>query len=406
MFNYFIHMRDIIQKSDFMILDMTLSMSVTEYFEVHAFTDLDAMDEAELQASLDAGVFLYCAEGEYRMCAADDGYTLRMETYREWPSTEPDAPELTDDPALHAEIEALLSDPAGWYARALSSDFAAPADVDLHELFYDGIPGQGWADREELIALSGEDLSMEDGDWPGPGTDRLPRQEMDRVLRQYFGLGLEETAKRGLDSFGYLADRDCYYHCHGDTNQEPRRVEQVRRLDDGTVLFTYRSSFRNDLTEGQFPQYSTARLQPDGEGKYRILSNLPGSWITGEALGSLGKLYAGDRVLRAETTAADGTKTVRELAFCWDGFHYREGDPDSEFSYWAWGEWWIEDDHSFRCAVCETMEDGNRIGPWQSASFTCRFDGEALTLIQQTDVGFGEDPAGTALRFTVVPDGE
>lgn len=379
--------------------------ALPEYFEEHAFTDLYTMDEAALQASLDAGVILYCADGEYLMNAEED-HRLWMETYTEWPSTEPEPPEAADDPALHAEIDALLSDPAGWYARALSSDFAAPADVDLHELFYDGIPGQGWADREELIALSGEDLSTEDGDWPGPGTDRLPRQEMDRVLRQYFGLSLEETAKRGLDSFGYLADRDCYYHCHGDTNQEPRRVEQVRLLDDGTVLFTYRSSFRNDLTEGQFPQYSTARLQPDGEGKYRILSNLPGSWITGEALGSLGKLYAGDRVLRAETTAADGTKTVRELRFQWDGLHYREGDPDSEYSRFVWGEWWVPDDHSFCCAVCETTEDGNRIGPWQSASFTCSFDGEALTLIQQTDIGFGEDPAGTALRFTVVPDGE
>lgn len=379
--------------------------ALPEYFEEHAFTDLYTMDEAALQASLDAGVILYCADGEYLMNAEED-HRLWMETYTEWPSTEPEPPEAADDPALHAEIESLFSDPSGWYSRALSSLFATPADVDLHALFYDGIPGQGWADREELIALSGEDLSTEDGEWPGPGTDRLPRQEMDKLLRQYFGLGLEETAGRGLDSLGYLAETDCYYHCHGDTNQEPRRVEQVRLLDDGTVLFTYRSSFWNDLTEGQFPQYSTARLQPDGAGNYRILSNLPGEWVTGEALGELGALYAGDRVLRAETTADDGTRTVRELRFQWDGLHYREGDPDSEYSRFVWGEWWVPDDHSFCCAVCETKEDGNRIGPWQSASFTCSFDGEALTLIQQTDIGFGEDPAGTALRFTVVPDGE
>lgn len=309
-------------------------------------------------------------------------------------------PDPDEDPALRAEIEALFSDPGSWYARALSSSYARPEDVDLYLFFYDGIPGGDRLSNEELHELYSEDAFDEDGDFMGPPTDRMARAEMDKVLKQIFGLGLEESSKRGLDGFGYLEETDCYYHCHGDTNMEERRITAARRMEDGTVLFTYEDGFWNDLTDGCYPALHTAALRPDGAGNYLVVSNLPGEWVTAEDVGELSALFPLSGVLRAETRDADGTVTVRELDFGMDGeFHYREGDPNSEFSHWTWGKWWIGEDRSFRCALCETSESGNRFSPWRSVSFGCTYQNGELVLTQQSETGFADDAPGTELRF-------
>ena len=313
-----------------------------------------------------------------------------------------DAAVLAGDPAtvLKVDLQKLLSESWSWYSRALSSTFSQPEDVDLYEFFYDGIPGVEGPSDEELHSLYSEDAFDEDGSLMGPPTDRLPREELDKVLRQYFGLGLEETAGRGLNRLRYNAGTDCYYHCHGDTNQEFRQVWEARQLEDGTVLFTYGNGFWADLTDGNYPQLWTAALRPDGNGKYLVVSNLPGEWVTGDDLGPMRLLDPGTGPMRCETADADGTKTVRELTIGGNGdLRYREGDPDSEFSYWAWGHWWVEDDHTLRCALCETKEDGNRIGEWQSVSFACSFTGSELILVQESETGFAGDEPGTELRF-------
>ena len=305
-----------------------------------------------------------------------------------------------EDPALKAELQALFSDPGSWYARALSSSFADPADVDLYLFFYDGLPGGDRLSNEELHEMYSEDAFDEDGDFRGPPTDRMARAELDKVLKQIFGLGLEDSSKRGLDGFGYLEESDCYYHCHGDTNMEERRITAARRMEDGTVLFTYEDGFWNDLTDGCYPALHTAALRPDGAGNYLVISNLPGEWVTAEDVGELSALFPLSGVLRAETRDADGTVTVRELDFGMDGeFHYREGDPNSEFSNWTWGKWWIGEDRSFRCALCETSESGNRFSPWRSVSFSCTYQNGELVLTQQSETGFAEDAPGTELRF-------
>lgn len=305
-----------------------------------------------------------------------------------------------EDPALKAELQALFSDPGSWYARALSSSYARPEDVDLYLFFYDGLPGGDRLSNEELRELYSEDAFDEDGDFMGPPTDRMARAEMDKVLKQIFGLGLEDSSKRGLDGFGYLEESDCYYHCHGDTNMEERRITAARRQSDGTVLVTYEDGFWNDLTDGCYPALHTAALRPDGAGNYLVVSNLPGEWVTAEDLGELSALFPLSGILRAETRDADGTVTVRELDFGMDGeFHYREGDPNSEFSHWTWGKWWIGEDRSFRCALCETSESGNRFSPWRSVSFSCTYQNGELVLTQQSETGFAEDAPGTELRF-------
>ena len=320
------------------------------------------------------------------------GWTVRY-------GVEPDEPEVPEDPALLAELEELFSDPQSWYSRALSSHYADPADVDLYLFFYDGLGDSKYASDEELQQFYNPD-AFEDGRFMGPPVDRMDRAGMDKVLKQIFGLDLDRSSKRGLDRFHYSEETDAYYHCHGDTNAMEREISAARRMEDGTVLFTYEDGFWNDLTDGCYPALHTAALRPDGAGNYLVVSNLPGEWVTAEDLGELSALFPLSGVLRAETRDADGTVTVRELDFGMDGeFHYREGDPNSEFSHWTWGKWWIGEDRSFRCALCETSESGNRFSPWRSVSFRCTYQNGELVLTQQSETGFAEDAPGTELRF-------
>ena len=298
--------------------------------------------------------------------------------------------------ALKEELRLLFSNESGWYARALSSSYADPADVDLAMLFYDGFPDGELTDAEKL-ALYG---TTDPEEMYGPPTDRLTRANMDAVLTQYFGLTLEQTSKNGLDSFQYLPETDCWYHCHGDTNMSPCHIREVRREANGAVLFTYTNGLLPMLPRDETYTVFTAVLAPDGAGGYRFLSNLPGEWVTAESLGNLGTLYGGKKVLRAETTAANGTRTVRELDLNrHNGLFYKEGDPDSEYSYWMNGSWRLKDGGTFQCWMFPCEESGNRAGESVSADYACSLSGNKLTLTQISEQGFGDDPKGTVLVF-------
>ncbi len=402
--------------------DITLDPGVD--LEDWIWNQLIRMDDAELQTHIAAGEIIPIRTGAAKLQQTEQGWRLlsyvtepaalpTREDSAENPEPVPEselpteaatqAPEVPtenpalgpEDPALKAELQALFSDPDSWYARALSSSYARPEDVNLYLLFYDGFSEDGLTEQE-LKALYGS--SEEDA--PSCPTDRLPVDKINEILTEYFGLTLDQTAKIGVESWGWLPETNCYYHARGDTNIAQRQIQAARRLADGTVLMTYNAGFWFDLTDGQYPALRTAALRPLEDGGYQILSNLPGAWITGADLGRAGALYGVNGSYQAETTDANGTQAVRELRFDLDGeLHYRDGDPDSEYSYWAWGQWWLEDENTFCCGMCDTKEDGNRTGPWRLTRFACSFDSGELVLTQLSETGFGDDAPGTELRF-------
>ncbi|MBR5702574.1 MAG: hypothetical protein IKX47_08900, partial [Oscillospiraceae bacterium] len=127
--------------------------------------------------------------------------------------------------------EEELEDWADWFAgdwmrgQFLTSLYEKPEDVDLHELFYIGVDTEGRTTAEYFEnypnLITPEDKRaylLHLGDWVTEcPTDKLPREQMDAVLRKYLGLGLEETNRVRL-SYPYIPETDCYYHAHGDTN--------------------------------------------------------------------------------------------------------------------------------------------------------------------------------------------
>ena len=232
---------------------------------------------------------------------------------------------------------------------------------------------------------------------------------MDQVLKRYLGVGLADTTKKNLYCFTYLEETDCYYHFHGDTNEQPCRIKDVRTLPDGTVLFTHEPCSYYPTHE-LVPLWTTALRRGD-DGEFRILSNLPGEWVTGQDVEPVARLFDCDSDWILRRTSEDGTQIVENLFFGSDcSIQYRNGDPDSEYSYWESGCWWIAADDTAeyeKGTLCmelwQTEEMGNRTGEPYTAAFRCSFTEEGnLVLTQLSERGFADHTAGTELTFQVL----
>ena len=170
---------------------------------------------------------------------------------------------------------------AHWMRRQfLCSAYEGPEDVDLKWLFYAGVDTEENAEVTGSHPVTDEDIRytlMHLGWWETEcPTDKLPRQEMDAILRRYLGLGLEETKRVGL-SYYYLPETDCYYHAHGDTNFHKTPMlygyaqgEEVCLFYEGDAFY-YGDEYRDGYTaKGDIYR---VQLRRDGDGT-RFLSNL------------------------------------------------------------------------------------------------------------------------------------
>ena len=300
-------------------------------------------------------------------------------------TTEPEATEPPDTlskkekEALKEELSELFS-MGSWYTRAVYNRFSDPRRVDCYTMFYDGFPDVKYFEndeqREQMLKLY---------PWMAEShtsTFRYPAAEMDKVLKQCFGLGLDEIDQRNLNFF-YAPETDSYYHEHGDCVAFSLDIDDVRVLEDGRVLFTYTA---DDIYDAGIPW--TVALQPTEDG-YHILSNLPGEWTTAESAGAL-------RFLNEENSAwqidadAEEEAGVTELFFFESGalVYYLKDDDDD-----IWGDWWLEGDGILCCTFGD--EDHSR--------FSCTLENGELVL-KALDQGFEGEKAGTVIRCTRLPE--
>ena len=161
------------------------------------------------------------------------------------------------------EMQNLFDERSGqpFYNEALFSTYETPADVDLFYLFYNGFKDESQSPTEqELELLEGRMGQF----WKEMDLFRLPTEKMNNVLRELYGITLEQTNGVGLDSFVYLEETDCYYTAHtGMYAAEDLTVRNVETQDDGSLLVQY-SYYKGDYI---------VRLMPIYGGGYRILSN-------------------------------------------------------------------------------------------------------------------------------------
>ena len=96
----------------------------------------------------------------------------------------------------------------------LSSEYSSPEEIDLFQLFYNGVSGAKSQTSEDELALLAELRS----DAPYLDITKVTVNDMDAFLQENLGLKMEETQKTGLDEFIYLEKYDSYYVIAGDTN--------------------------------------------------------------------------------------------------------------------------------------------------------------------------------------------
>ena len=124
-----------------------------------------------------------------------------------------------------------------WYTQALTSFYDSAKMVDLKDLFYNGIDGDG---QDELTDAEKKYLKENAGKlyYEELDTSRIPVAEMDKILQKYFGIRYEKTAKVGTESMAYWKDTESFYISRGDTNAT-RMVPYaaVQRPNGNIVLF-------------------------------------------------------------------------------------------------------------------------------------------------------------------------
>ena len=95
----------------------------------------------------------------------------------------------------------------------LSSEYSQPDEINLFELFYNGVGGAFGEVSEDELSMLTELCS----DAPYLDIIKITANEMDAFLQEKMGISLAETKKTGLDSFYYLEQYDSYYLIMGDS---------------------------------------------------------------------------------------------------------------------------------------------------------------------------------------------
>ncbi len=203
-----------------------------------------------------------CAGSERNI---DADWDTGEESTREVP--QPLVSELTREELDGLADRFTLADPFGeenwWYNMALTSQYARAEELDLYMYFYNGFRDEqaGEDERKELEAQ---------GMWMELDIQKNPVPRMDAVLRQYFGLSLEQMAGVGLEGMIYLPETDSYYKCCGDVCVAENVV--------------FHAGFRSETGELQLYYFNyleeewvlTIKPNPNGEeGAYQMISNMP-----------------------------------------------------------------------------------------------------------------------------------
>lgn len=117
----------------------------------------------------------------------------------------------------------------------LTSEYTSPSEINLFELFYNGIDGTA----AQLSQGEREQLSELEPTTEYSGVIKVTRQEMDQVLEGGLGIGLTDTQQQGLELFYDLGQSNAYYLVHGDTNFQWCTITSGTHISDCQVRLQY-----------------------------------------------------------------------------------------------------------------------------------------------------------------------
>ena len=121
----------------------------------------------------------------------------------------------------------------------LSSEYSQPDEINLFELFYNGVGGAFGEVSEDELSMLTELCS----DAPYLDIIKITANEMDAFLQEKMGISLAETKKTGLDSFYYLEQYDSYYLIMGDSNFDSCMVTSGAWESNNKLILKYEKEY-------------------------------------------------------------------------------------------------------------------------------------------------------------------
>ena len=142
---------------------------------------------------------------------------------------------LTEDELDYFNQEFFNGSTGNMHNQFLTSEYTSPGEINLFELFYNGIDGTD----AQLSRTEREQLSELEPMTEYSGVIKVTRQEMDQVQEGGLGMGLTDTQQQGLEQFHYLEQSNAYYLVHGDTNFQWCTITSGTHISDQQVQLQY-----------------------------------------------------------------------------------------------------------------------------------------------------------------------
>lgn len=142
------------------------------------------------------------------------------------------------------------------------TQYESPEEINLRQLFYDGVARDTQITQEEMDAYdkaTGSDAPVDNF--------KIPKADMERLFLENTGLTIEQSQKVGLDSMTYLEEYDAYYLQHSDSGYAGCEVQEGYKTEEGMIVLLYRGKARNLFGAGQ------VILSPQEDGSYWFVAN-------------------------------------------------------------------------------------------------------------------------------------
>ena len=190
--------------------------------------------------------------------------------------------ENAEDLMLIQQFQELLSYENGyWYWRAMGSIFDKPENIDMSLLCYIGMKEEQLSSTftdDEIAFLKTRFIGNSGDDSPWSNAHKLPRAELEAVMRTYFGISLEDVDTPWV----YYSETDAYYHVKYDAyGLHGYTVTGVATDDDGLIYVYWTVPYGlwdtrhgDELVFLENPQMVMV-LEENEEGGFLIRSNLP-----------------------------------------------------------------------------------------------------------------------------------
>ena len=159
----------------------------------------------ENQFTVNKNGSIYCNDKKY--VAANDEASVLFEKLEQ-------AESLNESKELILPNDFFNNEGIGENAFAnlcLSSFYDSPKDVDLEELFYNGFGLEINESDRNFLEMQGAEMDYD--------VIKLPKSDMNKILKKYFGISLQESNWVGVEKFYYNEETDTYYLVHNDFHE-------------------------------------------------------------------------------------------------------------------------------------------------------------------------------------------